>query len=64
MATGAVQERKLAVIMHADVVGSTALMQRAETLAHQRTETFPILLSKMSLRHSGCRHIVGAWYHT
>ncbi len=28
--------RKLAVIVHADVVGSTALVQRDETLAHQR----------------------------
>ncbi len=28
--------RKLAVIVHADVVGSTALVQRDETLAHKR----------------------------
>ncbi len=28
--------RKLAVIVHADVVGSTALVQRNETLAHER----------------------------
>ncbi len=28
--------RKLAIIVHADVVGSTALVQRNETLAHQR----------------------------
>ena len=33
--------RKLAVIVHADVVGSTALVQRDETLAHKRiTEGF------------------------
>ena len=33
--------RKLAVIVHADVVGSTTLVQRDETLAHKRiTETF------------------------
>ncbi len=33
--------RKLAVILHADVVGSSALVQRHETLAHQRiNETF------------------------
>ena len=28
--------RKLAVILHADVMGSTALVQRDETLAHER----------------------------
>ena len=28
--------RKLAVILHADVVGSTTLVQRNETLAHRR----------------------------
>ena len=28
--------RKLAVILHADVVGSTALVQKNETLAHVR----------------------------
>ena len=28
--------RKLTVIMHADVVGSTALVQANETLTHQR----------------------------
>ena len=33
--------RKLAVILHADVAGSTALVQRDETLAHKRiTEAF------------------------
>jgi adenylate cyclase len=31
--------RKLAVILHADVVGSTSLVQRNETLAHQRMQT-------------------------
>ncbi len=30
--------RKLAVILHADVVGSTKLVQVNETLAHQRIE--------------------------
>ncbi len=30
------QPRKLAVILHADVVGSTALVQRDESLAHER----------------------------
>ncbi len=31
--------RKLAVILHADVVGSTALVQKDEVLAHQRIQT-------------------------
>lgn len=31
--------RKLAVILHADVVGSTSLAQKNETLAHERTQT-------------------------
>ncbi len=30
--------RKLAVILHADVVGSTALVQRNESLAHARIQ--------------------------
>ena len=30
--------RKLAVLLHADVVGSTALVQLNETLAHQRIQ--------------------------
>ena len=30
------QSRKLAVILHADVVGSTSLVQRDETIAHER----------------------------
>ena len=34
-------ERKLAVILHADVVGSTQLVQKNESLAHQRiVDTF------------------------
>ena len=32
------QPRKLAVILHADVVGSTALVQRDESLAHERIQ--------------------------
>ena len=28
--------RKLAVILHADVMGSTTLVQRNETIAHER----------------------------
>ena len=30
--------RKLAVILHADVVGSTSLVQQNETLAHERIQ--------------------------
>jgi class 3 adenylate cyclase len=30
------RERKLAVILHTDVVGSTALVHRDETIAHTR----------------------------
>ena len=30
--------RKLAVLLHADVVGSTSLVQKNETLAHERTQ--------------------------
>jgi class 3 adenylate cyclase len=31
--------RKLAVILHADVVGSTSLVQKNETLAHERIQS-------------------------
>lgn len=31
--------RELAVILHADVVGSTRLVQKDEVLAHQRIQT-------------------------
>jgi class 3 adenylate cyclase len=31
--------RKLAVILHADVVGSTSLVQKDEALAHERIQT-------------------------
>jgi adenylate cyclase len=41
MATEANRERKLAVIMHTDVVGSTELVHRDETIAHARiTDAF------------------------
>ena len=30
--------RKLAVILHADVVGSTSLVQKNETIAHERIQ--------------------------
>lgn len=37
MGAGAAR-RTLAVILHADVMGSTALVQRDETLAHRRIQ--------------------------
>lgn len=41
MATVENRERRLAVILHADVAGSTELVHRDETIAHRRiTETF------------------------
>ena len=41
MATDANRERKLAVVLHADIVSSTALVHRDETIAHARiTDAF------------------------
>ena len=31
--------RQLAAIVHADVIGSTTLVQQAETIAHQRIQS-------------------------
>jgi len=48
--------RKLAVILHADVAGSTALVQRDETLSHKRiTDTFQ--------RFSSIIHAYGGTVH-
>jgi adenylate cyclase len=48
--------RKLAVILHADVVGSTSLVQQNETLAHQRIqETFHQLAEKIEA-YGGIAH--------
>jgi TolB-like protein/class 3 adenylate cyclase/Tfp pilus assembly protein PilF len=45
--------RKLAVILHADVVGSTKLVQINETLAHERIQTVFNQFSKTILAYGG-----------
>ena len=51
-------ERKLAVLLHADVVGSTALVQRNETLAHEQIrDTFRRFADTIST-HGGIAHEV------
>ena len=48
--------RKLAVILHADVVGSTALVQLNETLAHERIRDAFRRLSEIIDTHNGIAH--------
>ncbi len=48
--------RKLAVIVHADVVGSTALVQRDETLAHQRINAAFQRFSSIIQQYNGTVH--------
>ena len=48
--------RKLAVLLHADVVGSTALVQLNETLAHQRIQDTFRRFSETIAHHSGIAH--------
>ena len=48
--------RKLAVIVHADVVGSTALVQRNETLAHERIRDVFDRFSKTIEVYGGIPH--------
>ena len=50
------QPRKLAVILHADVVGSTALVQMDETLAHDRIRDAFRRLSESILTYGGTTH--------
>lgn len=45
--------RKLAVILHADVVGSTALVQRDETVAHRRIQTAFRAFADLIAAHGG-----------
>ena len=45
--------RKLAVILHADVVDSTALVRRDETLAHQRIQQAFQHFSGIIKNHNG-----------
>ena len=49
-------DRKLAVLVHADIVGSTALVQQNETLAHQRIQDVFRRLSDVITRHGGIAH--------
>ena len=48
--------RKLAVILHADVVGSTALVQKNETLAHERIQESFRRFSKTIESYGGTAH--------
>ena len=48
--------RKLAVILHADVVGSTALVQKNETLAHERIQDTFRRFSETIRSHDGIAH--------
>lgn len=48
--------RKLAVLLHADVVGSTALVQANETLAHQRIQNAFRRFSEIISSHGGTAH--------
>ena len=48
--------RKLAVILHADVVGSTALVQQNEMLAHERIQSAFNNFSKIISSHAGTAH--------
>ena len=50
------QRRKLAVILHADVVGSTTLVQRDETLAHDRIQDSFRRFSETIKRYGGLTH--------
>ena len=50
------QPRKLAVILHADVVGSTALVQKNESLAHARIQNAFRRFSSTIETYSGVTH--------
>ena len=45
--------RKLAVILHADVVGSTALVQLNESIAHERIQNAFLRFSSTISRYDG-----------
>lgn len=47
---------KLAVILHADVVGSTALVQHDETVAHERIQDSFCRFSKIIEAYGGVTH--------
>jgi len=48
--------RKLAVILHADVVGSTLLVQKNETLAHERIQAVFNSFSETIAAYAGKAH--------
>ncbi len=48
--------RKLAVLLHADVVGSTSLLQKNETLAHERIQDTFRRFSECISNHGGIAH--------
>ena len=48
--------RKLAVILHADVVGSTTLVQRNESIAHERIQNAFQRVSSTINRYDGIAH--------
>lgn len=48
--------RKLAVLLHADIVGSTTLVQRNETLAHNRIQDAFHRFSDIIDRYGGITH--------
>jgi adenylate cyclase len=48
--------RKLAVLLHADIAGSTSLVQKNETLAHERIQDTFRQISETISRHSGIAH--------
>lgn len=48
--------RKLAVLLHADVVDSTALVQKNETLAHQRMQDTFRRFAETIVTHGGIAH--------
>ncbi len=50
--------RKLAVLLHADVVGSTALVRLDETLAHHRIQDVFGRFTELISRHGGTAHEV------
>ena len=50
------QSRKLAVILHADVVGSTALVQHDETIAHERIQDCFRRFSEIIEAYGGVTH--------
>jgi adenylate cyclase len=51
-----IPKRKLAVILHADVVGSTALVQQDEATAHERIQAAFRRLSMTSENYGGTAH--------